>query len=332
MGAFIVRRLLSAMFILAVVVVLVFNLLYAVGDPAAATLGAQAGQEQIEDFKERYGLNEPKGTQLLAYLGVVPCLRRSSPAWHEDESQRGHCGLLQGDLGESFAHNESVSAVMATRLPRTLLLGFMALLFELIIGVSVGIIAANYRNSWIDSGAMSAAFLGISLPTFVSGPLALLVLSFLLGWFPLGGYGFSAWEHVEHALLPAFTLAIIGAATYARLMRSEMIDTLQSDFIRTAKAKGLSRQTILWKHAARNSLLPVVTLMGLSLRLLVGGAIITEQIFNWPGMGKLAIDSIVNVDAPTVMGVVLVTAVTVQIGNLLADIAVALLDPRVRVD
>jgi peptide/nickel transport system permease protein len=155
-------------------------------------------------------------------------------------------------------------------------------------------------------------------------------VAFLGGWFPVGGYGVTFWEHVEHALLPAFTLAIVGAATYARIMRSEMIDNLGSDHMRTAKAKGLHPLRVVLTHGVRNALLPVVTLAGLSMPLLVSGAVITETIYAWPGMGKLAIEAINNLDLFTIMGVVLFASLMVQLGNLLADLAVAALDPRVR--
>ncbi len=330
MIAYIARRALFALFVVAAVVTGVFALMNAVGDPAAATLGPSAGPEQLADFNKKHGLDQPLAQQFLAYLGVVRCVRPSSPRWHTDPGQRGYCGLLQGDLGESFGHQEPVGNVILTRLPRTLLLGVLALGFELLLGITFGVLAARFRNTWLDTTIMGTAFLGISLPTYVTGPIFLLVLAFWYGWFPVGGYGVDPLDHVYHALLPAFTLAIFGAATYARVMRSEMIETLRSDYIRTARAKGLSTRTVTWQHAARNALLPIVTLMGLSMTILVAGAIITETIFAWPGMGSLAIQSIYNLDAPTVMGVVLVFSVTVQAGNLLADIAVAALDPRVR--
>ncbi len=327
MIAWLIRRLLVAAGVTVVVILLVFLLVNAVGDPAVATLGPNAGPEQIADFERKNGLDEPVYRQFLSYVGVVPCVRDSSPV----AAEGGHCGLLQGDFGESFSHNEPVSTVIGHRLPRTLLLGAVAMLFELFFGLGVGILAAIRRNSWIDTGLMGIAFLGISLPTFVTGPLFLSWFGFRYGWFPLGGYGVDFWDHVYHAILPAFTLAIIGAATYARVMRGELVETLRSDFVRTAAAKGLPPRRVVG-HAVRNALLPVVTLFGLSLPLLVAGAIITEKIFGWPGMGSLAIESIVNLDAPTVMGVVVVFAIAVQVGNLLADVAVALLDPRVRVD
>ncbi|MCA9616734.1 MAG: ABC transporter permease [Sandaracinus sp.] len=327
MIAWLIRRLLVATGVTIVVIVLVFLLVNAVGDPAVATLGPNAGPEQIEDFKRKNGLDEPVHRQLLSYVGLIPCVRNASPAAAEGR----HCGLLQGDFGESFSHNESVATVISHRLPRTLLLGAVAMIFELLFGLGVGILAAVRRNTWIDTGLMAVAFLGISLPTFVTGPLFLSWFGFRYGWFPLGGYGVDFWDHVYHSILPAFTLAIIGAATYARVMRGELVETLRSDFVRTAAAKGLPPRRVVG-HAVRNALLPVVTLFGLSLPLLVAGAIITEKIFGWPGMGSLAIESIVNLDAPTVMGVVVVFAVAVQVGNLFADFAVALLDPRVRVE
>jgi peptide/nickel transport system permease protein len=224
-----------------------------------------------------------------------------------------------------------VTRVILTRLPRTILLGAMALLFELLIGLFIGIVAAARRNTWFDTGIMAVAFLGISAPTFLTGLLFLYFFAFRLGWFPVGGYGVTAWDHVYSAMLPAFTLAIIGAATYARIMRSEMVEVLRSDYIRTAKAKGVGPLAVVLKHGARNALLPIVTMMGLSLAILVSGAIITESIYAWPGVGRLAIEAINSFDAPMIMGVVLMVSLTVQLGNFLADIALGLLDPRVRV-
>ncbi len=329
MSAYIARRLMSAFLVLMAVITLVFILMTQIGDPAAATLGNRANEDTVREFNARYGLDRPLGAQFLGYLGVIACQRPSSPVYDDDPATNGYCGLLQGDFGESFLHNAPVADVILRRLPRTLLLGALALLFELAIGLGFGVFAALRRNRWQDTSIMSTAYLGQSLPSYVTGPIFLSYAAFLFGLFPVGGYGSTPLEHLQHAVLPAFTLAILGASTYARVTRSEMLDALQSDYVRTAKAKGLGRSRVL-SHALRNALLPVVTLAGLSLRLLVGGAIITEQIYGWPGMGKLAVESIVNVDAPTVMGVVFFVALAVQLGNLLADLAVAALDPRVR--
>ncbi|MBW2403977.1 MAG: ABC transporter permease, partial [Deltaproteobacteria bacterium] len=267
-----------------------------------------------------------------SYLGITSCVRKDSPKYERADGSRGFCGLLQGDLGESYSHHESVAGVTGHRLPRTLLLASMAVLFELIIGLAAGVIAALRRNRWSDTIIMFATFVGISLPTYVTGPIALLLFAFLLGWFPFGGYGVDAADHIYHALLPSLILAIAGAATYARIMRGELIETLRHDHVRTAKAKGMPMAGVVIKHAIRNALLPVVTLIGLSLPFLVGGAIITEKIFAWPGLGLLTIESIESLDAPVIMAVVLMFGIAVQVGNLVADIAVAALDPRIRLD
>jgi peptide/nickel transport system permease protein len=327
MIVFLARRLGFAFFVLVVVLTLVFNLLFGIGDPAVATLGPNAKREQIEEFRQRYGLDKPLIAQFTGYVGLTPCIRPASPAYDEGG---GYCGILQGHLGESFSHGDPVGQVLLTRFPRTLLLGVIAIFFELVIGLTVGMIAAVRRHTWLDTGIMALAFLGISAPTFLTGLIFLYYVAFLLGWFPVGGYGVTFWDHVEHALLPAFTLAIVGAATYARIMRSEMIDNLGSDHMRTAKAKGLAPLRVVMAHGFRNALLPVVTLVGLSMPLLVSGAVITETIYAWPGMGKLAIEAINNLDLFTVMGVVLFASLMVQMGNLMADLAVAALDPRVR--
>ena len=327
---FVVQRALWGVLVVMSVVTLVFFLIFVAGDPAVTILGPQARAEQIADFKAKKGLDQPVTTQFLSYLGVLPCVRKDSPKYEHADGTRGFCGVLQGDLGESYSHHESVADVIGHRLPRTLLLAALAILFELLIGLTAGIVAALRRNRWTDTSIMFATFVGISLPTYVTGPIALLLFAFLLGWFPFGGYGVDAIDHVYHALLPSMILAIAGAATYARIMRGELIETLRHDHVRTARAKGMPPRRVVVRHAIRNALLPVVTLIGLSLPFLVGGAIITEKIFAWPGLGLLTIESIHSLDAPVIMAVVLMFGVAVQVGNLLADIAVAALDPRIR--
>ena len=329
---FIALRALWGVLVIFSVVTLVFFLIFVAGDPAVTVLGPQARAEQIADFKAKKGLDQPVHEQFLSYLGITPCVRKDSPKYERADGSRGFCGLLQGDLGESYSHHESVAGVIGHRFPRTLLLASMAVLFELVIGLAAGVIAALRRNRWSDTIIMFATFVGISLPTYVTGPIALLLFAFLLGWFPYGGYGVDAADHIYHALLPSLILAIAGAATYARIMRGELIETLRHDHVRTAKAKGMPMARVVVKHAIRNALLPVVTLIGLSLPFLVGGAIITEKIFAWPGLGLLTIESIESLDAPVIMAVVLMFGIAVQVGNLVADIAVAALDPRIRLD
>ncbi len=310
MIAHVTKRVLIGIAIVFAAVSSMFLVANAVGDPAVASLGPNASKEALDAWRHARGYDRP----LLERYG------------------RFLVGVATLDLGTSDRDGQPVIEVIKHRLPRTLLLSGMALSFEIAFGLLLGILAALRRGTFLDTGFMGLAFLGISVPTFVSGPIFLLVFAFRLGWFPVGGYGIGFWDHVQHALLPAFTMAIIGAATYARVMRSEMIETMQADYIRTARAKGLHPFQVVMGHGVRNALLPIVTLMGLSFPLLVSGAIITEQIFNWPGMGRLALESIDSLDVPMIMGVVLFAAVFVQVGNLLADIAVALLDPRVRLE
>ena len=330
MTRFILQRAFWGFVVVMSVITLVFFLIFVAGDPAVTILGPQARAEQIADFKAKKGLDQPVAEQFLSYLGVTPCVRIDSPKYEREDGTRGYCGVLQGDLGESYSHHESVANVIGHRLPRTLLLAMMAIVFELLIGITAGILAALRRNRWTDTIIMFATFVGISLPTYVTGPIALLLFAFLLGWFPFGGYGVTTLDHIYHGVLPALILAVAGAATYARVMRGELIEALRHDHVRTAKAKGMRPGRIVIRHAIRNALLPVVTLIGLSLPFLVGGAIITEKIFAWPGLGLLTIESIESLDAPVIMAVVLMFGVAVQVGNLLADIAVATLDPRIR--
>ncbi len=324
---YLAKRLAWGFLALITVVALVFVLLVKAGDPAATTLGARATAEQIAEFRKQKGLDRPLLEQFGSYLGASRCVRRDSPRYDDG---RGHCGILQGDLGESYLHRESVANVIGYRLPRTILLGVVAMCFELLFGLTAGIIAALRRNTWADTGLMFTTFVGISLPTFVTGPLAFLLFGFLLGWFPTGGYGVSPLDHLYHAILPGLVLSIGGAAGYARIMRGELVEAMRHDYVRTARAKGLSAGRVVVRHGLRNALLPLVTLLGLSLPGLVGGAIITEGVFAWPGLGLLTIEATNNLDMPMVMAVVLMFAITVQIGNFLADVAVAMLDPRIR--
>jgi peptide/nickel transport system permease protein len=325
MSELIVKRLVTGIVVVFLALTSVFFLANAVGDPARAALGPQASPEALEAWRRSEGYDRPVLERYQEYFFGTPERDR------ERLRSVATDGLIRGDLGRA-RDKQSVLSVIGTRLPRTLLLSGMALSFEIAFGLILGTLAALRRGTLLDTGFMGIAFLGISIPTFVSGPIFLLVFAFRLGWFPIGGYGLGFWDHVYHGLLPALTMAVIGAATYARVMRSEMIDTMQSDYIRTARAKGLHPFQVVVGHGVRNAMLPIVTLMGLSFPLLVSGAIITEQVYNWTGMGRLAIESISSQDDKVIMGVVLIAAVFVQIGNLLADIAVGILDPRVRLE
>ncbi len=308
MMTFLLRRTLWALFVLWTVVSLVFVLVHVIGDPAHATLGEKATHEQVVAFRKKHGLDRPLAQRYGDYLRSLATL----------------------DLGKSYQDGRPVSELIAARLPRTLLLGSLTLFLELVLGLGIGIVAALQHRRWPDTLLMMFSLVGLSAPTFVTGLLFLGYFAVRLGWFPVGGYGTGALDHVFHALLPALTLAITGIATYARLMRGELIEALASDHVRAARARGLGPLRVVLAHGVRTALLPVVTLLGLSLRVLVSGAIITETIYAWPGIGRLAVDSIGGLDLPVVMGIVFVACAVVQLGNLLADVVVAALDPRVR--
>jgi peptide/nickel transport system permease protein len=301
-------RLARSVFVVWLAMTLVFFAVHGVGDPAQATLGPRARPEQIAQFRARNGLDRP----VLAQYG------------------RFVIGVATGDLGTSWRDGRPVAEVLSTRIPRTLLLMGLATLLELVVGLGIGVLAGLRRGSWLDTTAMGLAFLGVSTPSFFLGVVALQVFAFRLGLFPVGGYGVDAWDHVHHALLPAMVLAALGSATYARLMRSEVVEVLAQDHVRTARAKGLPSSRIVSHHVIRNALPPVVTMIGLSLPTLVGGAVVTETVFGWPGMGRLVMESIYTFDLPMLLGIVLVAAVTVQVGNLGAELVVARLDPRLR--
>lgn len=307
---FFVRRVSWALLVLWLVMSGVFLLVHVIGDPARAALGEKAGPAQLDAFRHKHGLDQPLGKRYAEYLVDLATL----------------------ELGTSYQDEEPVLELIGRRLPRTLLLGAMALTLELAIGLLLGVLAAVKRNSWFDTSVMSLAIVGISMPTFVTGLWFLSYFAFRLGLFPVGGYGVGFVDHLRHGFLPALTLAIVGAATYARVMRGEMIEALRSDYVRTARAKGLPPGRVVVMHAGRNALLPIVTMVGISLRILVSGAIITEAIFGWPGMGRLAVEAISGLDLPVVMGIVFVACTAVQLGNVLADLAVAALDPRLRSD
>jgi peptide/nickel transport system permease protein len=308
MISYLLRRLAGAVLVLWIVMSGVFVLVHVVGDPARATLGERAGPEQLDGFRKQHGLDRPLGERYVGYLR----------------------DLVSLELGRSFQDGQPVAEVIGRRLPRTVLLGSMALGFELLFGLGLGALAATSKRGWVDTSVMAVSFLGTSLPSFVIGLWFLSYFAFRLGWFPIGGYGITLMDHVWHGILPALTLAVIGAATYARLLRSELIEALSSDYARTARAKGLSPARVALVHAGRNALLPVVMLLSGSLRVVVSGAVITETIFGWPGMGRLAVESIGGLDLPVVMGIVFVACAVVQAGNFLGDLALLALDPRLR--
>ncbi len=302
---FLGRRLLQSAMILLGVSFITFALLYLLpSDPVRQIAGRSATAQTVANIRAQLGLDQPFIVQYWRYL----------------------MNLLQLDLGRSYLQKTEVSTLMAARLPATLLLMVGAITAELVVGLTMGVVAALRRGTTTDNSLMIASFIGVSAPQFVVGLLLLYVFAVQLGWFPIGGYGTFA-----HLVLPAMTLGILGSGWYSRMMRSSMIDVLRQDFIRTAHAKGLSRARVLLRHALPNAILPVIAMIGIDIGIFMGGIVVVESVFGWPGIGQLAWQAIQRVDIPIIMGVTLVSACAIVLGNLVADIATLFADPRIKV-
>ncbi|MBW6401910.1 ABC transporter permease [Roseomonas sp. HJA6] len=305
-------RVLSAIPVLFIVSLITFGLMRLIpGDPAAAIAGVAATPAQIEQLRRDLGLDQPLWLQLVDY----------------------YRGLAQGDLGRSLLLGKGVFAATMERLPVTIGLSLYALVFTLLIGIASGIIAALRQNSWIDQAAMMFAMIGISVPNFFLGLLMIILFAVHLGWLPSGGYvAFSAdplgW--LRSLAMPAFSLALLQAGLLARITRSSMLEVLRQDYIRTARAKGLPQRKVVLKHALSNALIPIVTVVGIIVSLLLSGAVVTEALFSIPGMGQLLTQAVLNRDYPMVQGGLLLVTTFLVLVNISVDVLYAVLDPRVR--
>ena len=298
------RRLAQAFLILLGVAAITFVLLYALpADPARMIAGRSATAQTVASIRHELGLDQPLLVQFWNYL----------------------TGLLQGDLGRSYAQKTEVWTLIAARLPATLTLMAAGIFVEVVLGVTFGTIAAVKRGSFVDRLVMMASFVGVSAPQFVAALLLLYLFAVTLGWFPMSGYGTFA-----HIVLPASTLGILGAGWYARMVRSAMIDVLNQDYVRTARAKGLSSTRIIFRHALPNAILPIIAMIGIDIGQFMGGVVVVEAVYGWPGIGQLAWQAIQQVDIPIIMGVTLTSALAIVIGNLLADLIAPVIDPRIR--
>lgn len=300
---FTVRRFLQMLVVVFVVVSLVFLLLRFTGDPVQLLLPADATQTQVDDFRERLGLDQPWHVQYWRFL----------------------LSVVQGDIGESYYYDQSALSLVIERLPASLQLLIGATLASLIFAVPLGVIAAVKRGGWADRAILSGSLLGISAPSFLVAILLILLFSVQLQWLPSSGRG-----SISHLILPSVSLALLRIAIGVRFIRSGMLDTLQSEFVRTARAKGLSEPVVLIHHALRNTLIPFVTITGLQMGAVLGGAIVIERIFAWPGVGRLLLNSLERLDYPVIIAYALVVAVAFSVINFLVDIIYFMLDPRVR--
>ena len=300
------RRLLALVPVLFGVSLLVFSLTaVSLGDPARAAMGQRGDPEVVKQIRAEYALDRPLWVQYTSWMAR----------------------LLQGNLGRSYHQQRPVSEIIGERFPATLRLALAATLIAVVLGLGAGALAALRPGSWLDQLLMAAAVLGISTPVFWLGLMLSLLFAVWLGWLPVSWYGGGS---ISNLVLPAFTLGALHTGTIARMTRSSLLEVIRHEYIQTARAKGLGEFRVLSKHALRNALIPVVTVMGIGLADLLVGAPLTETVFAWPGLGRMLVAAVGQRDLPVVMGAVLVFAVIYVAGNLLVDLAYLVIDPRVR--
>jgi len=322
---YILNRIISLAVILVGVSILVFLLVKLTpGDPVTMMLGEDATPEQVENLNRLYGFDQELHVQYWRWLSRA----------------------VQGDLGMSIRQNIPVTQLIWERMPATFELTIWSLIIAIGIGIPLGVLAAVRRNSWFDIGSMSLALVGVAAPNFWVGLILLSQLALHITWLPVGGRGpafdgamvalftqfdgTALWDHFRHAILPALALGTSILAIIMRLTRSSLLEVLNTDFVRTARAKGTKGVTVVYKHALRNALLPVITVVGVQFGSLLGGAIVIEHVFSWPGIGRLIINGISQRDFPVVQGSVLMFSVIFAVVNLLVDLSYSLVDPRIR--
>lgn len=347
MARYLARRLISLIPTLLGVTIVIFLLLRLIpGDPAVAMLGEHAGKDNVERIREQLGLNRP------LFLDPEALENNDIAGFFDTQYLRFLYRLAQGDLGDSIHRRIAIADELQLRFPATIELAMFSMVLAVAIGVPIGIISAARRNSWIDGTSMVGALIGVSMPIFWLGLMLIMLFAVLLDWFPTGGRlnhktelevitNFfiidsiiagnlpALWDTLKHLFLPAIALATIPMAIIARMTRSSMLDVLHSDYIRTAHAKGLSERFVLIQHALKNAFLPVITIIGLQTGILLAGAILTETIFSWPGIGKWVYDAILGRDYPVVQGGTLLIALVFVLVNLLVDLSYGYLDPRI---
>lgn len=303
MAAFVMQRFLQMLLLILVVTSLVFFVVQFTGDPVKLLLPEDATQEQVEAFRERLGLNDPIHVRYGNFL----------------------VNAVRGDIGDSYYYREPALKLVAERLPASLQLLVGATVLSIAFSIPFGVLAAIYRGSWFDRSILSGSLVGISAPSFLVAILLILVFSLTLGWLPSSGRG-----SMGHFVLPSVSLALLRIAIGVRFIRSGMLDVLNLEYVRTARAKGLSERVVLFRHALRNTLIPYVTITGLQIGAVLSGAIVIERIFAWPGMGRLLLNSLERLDYPVIIAYVLVVAVIFSVINFLVDVSYFILDPRLR--
>lgn len=312
MPVYIVRRLIATVPVMAIVATIVFALLRLTpGDPASVIAGDHASAEQLAGIRQRLGLDDPLPVQLLLWFAQ----------------------LLKGDLGHSIISDVPVAALIADRLGPSLALGAGTILFSIVVAVPLGVVAAWRRGTPIDRAVMAFSVLGFSVPVFVKGYVFILLFAITLAWVPVQGYAPPAkglWPFVERLILPTIVLSLGYIALIARIARTSVLEVLNEDFIRTARAKGITERTVLARHALRNAAVPIVTIIGVGVGMLLSGVVVTESVFNLPGLGRLVVESVLARDYPVVQGLILLFAFIYIVINLIVDILYTIIDPRIR--
>lgn len=312
MLSFILRRLLATIPVMLVVAVFVFLMLRLTpSDPAAIIAGDNANAEQVAAIRHQLGLDQPILTQFFIWMGKI----------------------LTGDFGESFFFKKTVAELIADRIQPTLSLAFFTIVLAVLVAVPLGVLAAARQGTIIDRVVMGFSVLGFSVPVFVIGYLLIYVFAIYLNWLPVQGYQrieLGVWGWFQRLILPSITLAIIYVALIARMTRTSVLEVLSEDYIRTARAKGQVERKVLFRHALRNAAVPIVTVIGLGIALLIGGVVVTESVYTIPGLGRLTVDAVLARDYPVIQAVILLFSLVYVLINLLVDIVYTLLDPRIR--
>jgi peptide/nickel transport system permease protein len=317
MLAYIIRRLFMAVIVVILVTILVFSAIRLLpGDPLIIFLGQHAGiesmtEERLEELRHQYGLDKPPVMQYFDWIG----------------------GILKGDLGRSITYRDKVGTLMAQRFPITIHIGLTAFILGNIIGILLGLIAALRRGTWVDATATVFSYIGITIPVFWLGLLLMYVFGLKLGWLPISGYvplTQDFWESTKSIIMPALCEMITGTAIIMRQTRSSMLEVSRQDYIRTAWSKGLRERYIVFKHMLKNSLIPVITLLGIGIGIIFGGSVLVETVFAIPGIGRLLVQSVFQQDYVVVQSGVLVISSIVVLSNLMVDISYGWLDPRIR--
>lgn len=314
MGRYVIGRVFQSVILLILVSIITFALIHlAPGGPSAMMVDTKLPPQRIAQMRHNLGLDQPVPVQYIKWVG----------------------GMLHGNFGVSYEDNRSVLSDIGARLPNTLILSGTAFVFALIVSIPIGIYGANRAHSRMDDVVSGVSFIGLAIPVFWFGIMLIIVFSVKLHWLPSAGMYTtnqppSLIDLIKHLVMPAFVLAIPTLAVFTRFVRASVLETLQQDFVRTARSKGLGRQAVTYRHVLRNALIPIITIVGLSLPAIVGGAAITESVFGWPGMGRLAVTAAFTRDYPVVMGITILVAAVVIIVNLLTDLVYVVIDPRVR--